>query len=142
MEAGMRRWRKRSQEILLLGEVRAVTLVFLDGSQTTHLVPKEEVGIFVEAAKELHYKPGINPHNRVKAAPITVILVGELTFKDGFCGPYWWSTPGLAENGDLKGARCVSASGSGATTIAWSLPDNEYLERAEAERLTHDRDYR
>lgn len=60
----------------------------------------------VNASLELHYDPGVNPHNGKSAAPVWKITVSQLR-KDG---PYWWSTPGLQHNYDPNGA----------TLYAWS----------------------
>ena len=88
---------------ILLSDVRQVTLYFVTGPAATHMVLASELDRFIEASKQLHFRPGKNPHNGASAAAIYQIGVAPLKLE----GPYWWATPGLGENGDLSGARVI-----------------------------------
>ena len=87
-----------------LSELREVTLWFKEAlPSSTYWVRVCDLEKFIEACKELHYRPGINPHNGRKAACLKEITVKR--FK--MFGPYWWSTPGLQNNYDKRGA-CIA----------------------------------
>lgn len=89
-----------------LSELRQVALYFVGDAwpRSTHIVLASEVDKFVAACRELHHESAINPHSGLKTARLSRITVGRLVL----FGPYWWSTPGLRDNGDPKGARVIS----------------------------------
>lgn len=115
--------------MILLDDIRQVTLCFVGGSANTYLVHKDHVDRFVVASKRLHFKPGKNPHNGEGASKIYQITVAAL--EPG--GPFWWSTPDLQNNGDPAGAQIIDAR---STEIVWtdSATVNKWrAEEAEAE---------
>jgi hypothetical protein len=85
---------------------------------TGHIVSKGDLAKFVEAALELHFEPGINPHSNENAAPVQYITVDALQPT----GPYWWSTPGLQGNDDRRGATVWQWL---STTLVWVRPGVE-----------------
>ncbi len=77
-----------------LENIKIVELHFDNYQQMrTYFVPADEVDRFVEAHKELHVSPGVNPYNGVTTNKIRMIMVSDA----GLVGPYWWTTPGLKE---------------------------------------------
>lgn len=110
-----------------IDDVRKVTLEFVKGPSSSHLIPADEVDRFVEASKRLHWKPGINPHVRDRdnrASKIWRISVAKLELR----GPFWWTVPDLQNNGDPAGARIIDA-GVGKTVFV----DEAYVARCRAE---------
>lgn len=72
-------------------DLRVVTLDWVNGVPTEHIVIADQVDAFVEACKRLHFDPGVNPHNGGSAARIWRLRVAELRAY----GPYWWAQPDL-----------------------------------------------
>lgn len=78
-----------------------VTLWFINHSDspdrfspTEHIVAEGDAEAFVTASQELHGGDG------GRAAPVQYITTQSLRPR----GPFWWSTPGLGDNGDPSGA--------------------------------------
>lgn len=65
---------------------------FEEASIQTYITHESHVAGFVAAQIELHHEPGVNPFNGNKTTPIWRIETAPFTA----CGPYWWTTPGLA----------------------------------------------
>jgi len=103
-------------------DLRQVQLFFVGTTPSEYIVHKDEVSAFVEAAKKLHFDPGVNPANGGKTARIYRIEVWEVLFH----GPYWWSTPCLSGNKDSSGARILQSGGS--REIPFSDPAHEVEE--------------
>ncbi len=74
-------------------DLRVVSIDWKDGNSTEHIVIAEQLDVFLEACKRLHFRPGINPHNGVETARMWRLRVAELRAY----GPYWWAKPGLDE---------------------------------------------
>lgn len=91
---------------LAIGNFRQVAWRYEDGSVHEEIVHLEHVERMIQAVKDLHYQPGVNPHNGASAAKAVAIYVG----KPNLDGPYWWTTPGLKDNYDFD---------HGAMTIDW-----------------------
>lgn len=89
--------KKDDVEIDGRAQLRQVTLAYEDGSQSSYIMTEDDVDLFVEASKKLHYNPGINPHsrhneyNKDTTAEVVDIWVSHLD--EGMA--YWWSTPNL-----------------------------------------------
>ncbi len=92
---------KQEPGAILLWDLRQVTLVFVDGSTTSHIVHKNDVERLVSASIKLHGYPGLNPHNGNKTAKARQIYVEQAL---RVTGPHWWSTPNLRDNYDRSGA--------------------------------------
>lgn len=75
-----------------------------NSADSVYIVPKCDLQKFVTATLELHSGKCINPHNNGSTSRVVAIYTGELEFS----GPYWWSTPGLQENGDPSGSQIWS----------------------------------
>lgn len=85
-----------------------VTVYFEGTTQSVHFVTSNELERLLEATVELHHDPGINPHNQGKTARAVRITGRKIRMdkrKVHAYGPYWWSTPGLANNDDPRGAK-------------------------------------
>lgn len=80
-----------------------VRLQFVRGADSVHLVREDEVALLVEATKQLHHTPGVNPANMLKASKVWRITSAAPHYRK----PYWWSTPGLGEKPDVRGARII-----------------------------------
>lgn len=105
-------------------------------SQTTYIVAREEVETFITAMKELHYSPGVNPHNKGSlnnTSPVHQIEVGQFDET----GPFWWTTPGLqpAEKSKVKGAKVIQADYR--KKVVWRSP--ALVETLRQERIEDDR---
>lgn len=97
-----------------------VTLVFEGGHSPEYMMQADQVDTFIEASKELHFFPGINPHNGAKTSELREIYVAKMrpftaTRTDFLSHPkaYWHTTPGLGvkmSNAEIqnKGAQIVS----------------------------------
>lgn len=88
---------------VLAADLRVVSLDFVQGTPSTHILLAEQVGIFVEASKRLHFNPGVNPATGVETSRIWRIRSSTLMAH----GPYWWSTPNLGDNGQPDGALII-----------------------------------
>lgn len=88
-------------------DIRVVSLDFRSGSTTEHMVLAEQLEVFLEACKSLHFKPGINPHNGNETSHIWRLRVAELKAS----GPYWWAQTRLGTDADpdAEGAFTISA---------------------------------
>ncbi len=95
-------------------EVWKVECVFEGGLIATHFMAFENIGRFIEASNQLHYCPGINPHNNQRTPKMKEILLWKLRTS----GPLWWTTPGLGKNDD---GGYISAYPGGAVLLEWSL---------------------
>lgn len=67
---------------------------------TEHLMHESQVDLFLKAALELHYEPGINPHNTVKATELWYVTVGSVKG----CNEWWWTKVGLGIDKTAQGA--------------------------------------
>ena len=93
-----------------------VTLHFENRSTSEYIVALGELRKFLKATLQLHYSPGINPHNNRKTCRVVKITVQDIRNKNLKPeGIYWWSTPGLTCN------PCGA--------IIWSLPEEENSEQ-------------
>lgn len=93
---------------------------FAEGKHPTErIVAFHQLEKFLLAILELHFSPGLNPHNRNEAAEVQCITTATLQPR----GPYWWSTPGLQENNDPNGV--VIFSWEMTPRIAWLRPGVE-----------------
>ena len=73
--------------------------------KSQYIIKKNEVELMLAAFKELHHSPGVNPHVKDRdnrAAKIYRITVQNM----GPSGPYWWTTPGLDANKEVKMKGC------------------------------------
>jgi hypothetical protein len=85
-------------------DLRYVRMDFRSGQPTTHIVLADELDVFIEACKRLHYSPGANPASGKETSRIWRLSVAHLMA----CGPYWWSTPNLGDNGQADGALIIN----------------------------------
>lgn len=106
--------RKIKLQQVPIADLRLIILTYEDGLEEDRFVHKNSVDKFVEASMELHYQPGINPHNGGRAGKITRISVA----KPDISGPYWWSTPGLQQNYDPEGVPIIDWYDS---DVIWEL---------------------
>jgi hypothetical protein len=94
-----------------MADFRRVSLFFKGGDTyhepNHHIVHKDDVERLIEACKELHYEPGINPYNHRRTSQVYCINVGKPIVH----GPFWWSTPGLGKK---------QPESTGVSTIDWS----------------------
>lgn len=112
----------RQVEVLMLGPTGP-------GATRTQLVHKDHVARFKAAMLELHYAPGVNPHNGGATTPVGEIRVYTLRTT----GPYWHTTPGLTDNGNPAGAVLIETD---AVVDLWTHPCLEAERRmAEAREL-------
>lgn len=75
-----------------LSEFRMVEYLFRESSMyNKEVVHESQVEMFCEAILQLHYNPGINPHNREKTSEVITINVMRMEPS----GPYWWTGPSL-----------------------------------------------
>lgn len=81
--------------------------------QDTYIIHKDHVDRFIQATRELHDNPGINPHTNSPTTPVHQIEVAPFLAT----GPYWWSTPGLQKNDDPNGA--VIIGGEFKKVVVW-----------------------
>ena len=102
-----------------------VTLCYEDSS-SEYLVAESDLLRFLAAALELHYEPGRNPHSNFDTAQALAITVVQLRPQ----GPYWWTTPGLQENYDNKGA--VVFCWDPVPVVVWQRPGAELPEYVQA----------
>lgn len=107
-----------------LTDVRQVKLYWIKSAPTDYMVLSSEVDTFVEATKRLHWKPGINPHNKHECSKIWRITVAPLDFR----GPFWWTVPDLQNDNDPLGSRIIDG---GRETVVFD--DEEYIARLRAE---------
>jgi hypothetical protein len=109
-------------------QIRKVGLYWCEPSAPTyHLVPTNEVETFVKATKELHWRPGINPHVKDRdpaASKIWKITSAPLELK----GPFWWTVPGLGKNDDPNGAHIIDGWDEEILFI-----DRHYIAKCEAD---------
>lgn len=87
---------------------------------TTHIIKRTDVEKLTRAYLELHYSPGVNPHNGGRTAVVYEIKVG--TFLPS--GPFWWTTPGLDKNDDPNGVTLYTVEPS---KVIWRHPDYQKL---------------
>lgn len=83
-----------------ISEMRQVVIHYRNLRPSTYLIHQCEVERFVEASKQLHSDPGLNPHNGNLCAKVWKITVTPVRAT----GPFWWTTPGLQNNDDPRGA--------------------------------------
>lgn len=102
---------------VLASDLRVVSMDWVDGAPTEHIVLASELTMFVEACKRLHFSPGVNPANGNETARIWRLRVSDLMAH----GPYWWAQPGLGDVIPRVGALTISA---GISRTAWI--DEEY----------------
>lgn len=95
---------------------------------TSRLVHKDHVARFVTALKELHYAPGVNPHNLESNGGRTAVLGTIRISAIRATGPYWHTTPGLQRNDDPAGAVVFQ---DGDTLETWEHPALTARYRAE-----------
>lgn len=86
-------------------DITRITIHWEDSEEkTSHFVRTEHVERFVEATKQLHVSPAVNPHSGNPCRKAKAIIAED----PEIVGPYWWTTPGLQENGDPNGAEILS----------------------------------
>ena len=100
-------------------DLRKVNIYF-EKDMSSYIVSKLNLEKFISATKELHFEPGINPHNKEKTSSARKITVQKLEKT----GPYWWSTPGLMDNNDSNGVSIFSWS---VERIVWELPSGKEI---------------
>lgn len=98
-------------------DLRVVTMDFVDATPTEHIVLADELDMFIEACKRLHFNPGVNPANGNETAKIWRLRVADLNAH----GPYWWAQPGLGDAIPRVGALTIH---SGISRTVWR--DEEY----------------
>jgi len=91
--------------------LRVVSLDWIDGRSTEHMVIVDQLDVFVEACKRLHFSPGVNPYNGVETARIWRLRVAELR---GY-GPYWWAKSEL----DVKPSAGAFTVRGGISQTVW-----------------------
>jgi hypothetical protein len=117
---------------LPLNQFRCVRVTSLDGrSDSEYVVHESQVATFIEAQKNLHFEPGVNPHTGGVTQRIGRIQV--LSYKAQ--KPRWWSTPDLMENDDPAGATVFETEIDGED--AWVHPE---VLRREEEQYRHELD--
>lgn len=95
--------RKRVAELTQTNDTSAglvLVKLYMEGGPTAHIVAESDLYTLLTATLELHFEPGVNPHNHNKTSEIQFITAQVLRPQ----GPYWWSTPGLQDNEDPHGA--------------------------------------
>lgn len=80
-----------------------------------YVMHHSHVDDFVKAALELHYQPGINPHNGNACAVLESVYVDELRLEN-----YWWATPGLNRSSQGPKLRHLMVFGM---NRVWAHPD-------------------
>ena|SRR5271166_5419859 len=124
-------------------ELREVILYYTADRKTIlpheqrHYMMESQVATFLQATLELHYQPGINPHNGNTAALLWEAKVGKLEQPVS----YWWCVPGLHKNHDQAGAQISSF----VHKSLWVHPDLQVLlaqERADEERAEYESEQR
>lgn len=75
---------------------------------STHYMHESQVQTFLKASIALHHEPGINPHNKNRAAALWEIRVAPL----GEQVSYWWCEPNLTVNHSTHGAQINQAEWS------------------------------
>lgn len=104
-----------------LSQFRLVTMEWMEPSSWNdvqqNIVHESEVDTFLKATLELHYAPGLNPHNGNKCRIAREITVASFDA----AGPFWWTTPGLKDNGDPSGATLLQSDGR--SRRLWINPD-------------------
>lgn len=101
-----------TNRVILKTEPASKVIIYFEGESRIGLhleqyIPLKDVGAFLEAAHRLHFRPGINPHNRKVTARLKKIEVFPTTLTVADCnvqGPFWWTTPDLRRNYDPNGA--------------------------------------
>lgn len=78
-----------------------------------HIVHVDHLVTLCRGLLELHFEPGINPHEGYHVAGAHGISLSVLNEK----GPYWWSTPGLLRNDDPAGA----------PILEWTRPERVWV---------------
>lgn len=103
---------------LAMADFRQISWRYDDGDFSYEIVYVDHVDRLVQAIKELHYNPGVNPHNGKQTAQVVAIYVGEPQLD----GPYWWATPGLQDSYDFEhGAMTLSWK----SQLIWERPDSD-----------------
>lgn len=105
---------------VLATDLRVVTMDFVGGSSTEHIVLADELDMLIEACKRLHFNPGVNPANGNETAKIWRLRVADLNAH----GPYWWAQPGLGDATPPVGALTIH---SGVSRTVWRDEDHEVL---------------
>lgn len=103
---------------VLATDLRIVTMDWVSGAPTEHIVLASQVALFIEACKRLHFNPGVNPANGNETSRIWRLRVSELRAH----GPYWWACPSL--DGQGEGALTF---GAGISKTVWIDPGHEVL---------------
>lgn len=115
-------------------------LYYKDGGMAEHIIMRNHLERMLEATLQLHWKPGRNPYNNRKtsvARRITISTQRE-NIKTGVSaegqGPYWWSTPGLMDNDDQRGALIFKEP----PILKWSLKEEIIWENPKAGKVTEE----
>ncbi len=85
-----------------------INIHWVTHKSTQYFVDKGDVAAFVQAFRELHHTPGVNPYIKDRnnvCSKIYMITQAEV----GPSGPYWWTTPGLGKIDAVKGAQIWEA---------------------------------
>jgi len=93
-----------------------------DQKPSENIVAESQLAAFLSATLTLHFEPGYNPHSGGACSKALCITAEKLETS----GPYWWSTPGVQDNGDPDGA--VIFHWSYTPTILWVRPGVELPE--------------
>ena len=78
-------------------------IFFQNAPSTKHLLRRIDVEKMVKAYKNLHYAPGINPHNGAITSKIFKITMAPLVLKED----YWWTKPNLDTIPNEEGAHMI-----------------------------------
>lgn len=78
-----------------------------------HIVHVDQLVTLCRGLLELHFEPGINPHEGYRVIRAHGISLSVLIER----GPYWWSTPGLQKNYDPAGA----------AILEWAKPERVWV---------------
>lgn len=113
-------------------------LYYRDGGMVEHTLMRKHLDRMLRATLQLHYEPGRNPHNNVKTSEARRIAIctQQGNIKTGANakgeGPYWWSTPGLMDNGDPAGALIFDEP----PVLNWSSEEEILWENPKAGKCT------
>jgi hypothetical protein len=130
---------RRPQMNLEPATIYMVRLYFVGGGINSHMVEGKHVPKFVMATYQLHFEPGVNPHNGMKLEKVVrityapMVSAGKADISQLGGNYYWWSTPGLETNGDcLRGAAILNwdlyALEMGAKEeVSWGEEDDAWL---------------